>query len=239
MKIKDEKELLHKLFLDVDSSNKKQIVFFSGHFPLIYTEEGAIEAIFKWGGFSLYTLELSCKVAKYALSKGKKVKFVFFVDDHMYEDFSKISVTKIKSRRNKLYKMRSGKSAKLLDEYRDIMRKYGFSEKDVILQNQGKKGREDCLYFSEKILRATKRKIDNPCAREYTEFIEDKKYFNKKESYLISFIPNRCKDNICHFALDIEIKGLSSSHVFLETMAKLSSKKEFYTFGRGVSYRKE
>ena len=56
---------------------------------------------------------------------------------------------------------------------------------------------------------------------------------------MLTFGPNRCKSHICDIALDIEIKGLSASHVFMETMAPLSKREELYSFGRGVSYRKD
>jgi hypothetical protein len=101
-----------------------------------------------------------------------------------------------------------------------------------------KEGREDCLYFSEKILRESKRDIDNPCAREYTEFLEDKKYFNKKDYHMITFAPQRCKDNICNFALT-GIPGLSASHIFMDTMAKLATIKNIYKTGRGITYRRD
>jgi hypothetical protein len=237
-KIKNEKELLNQLFVDVDNCKKEKIVLLGGHFPLIYNNKEAIEAIKHWGEFSLYSLELACKVAQYAKKKKKKVQFVFFVDDHMYEGMSGLSSAQLSLRRNQLYKLRSGKDAELSKDYKKIMNKYGLTEKDVIRQNQGKSGRESCLYFSEKILRASKRIIDNPCAREYIEFLETKKYFNKKTTYMIAFIPQRCSENICNFALDREIKGLSGSHVFIDTMLRVP-KKELYTIRMGVTYRRD
>ena len=239
IKIKNEKELLQKLFLDVDNCKKEKIVFLGGHFPLLYNEDEAIEAFGYWGKFSEYTLELACQVAKYAREKGKEIGFVLFVDDHTYEDVSSLNAQQLSTRRNNLYKARSGNEAKLPEHYKKIMQKFGFSEKDLIRHNHGKKKREDCLYFSEKVLRSSKRKIDNPCAREYVAFLEDKKYFSKDEFYMIAFIPQRCRENICHFALDLEIKGLSGSHVFLDSMAKLATRKQLYFFGNGVLYRKE
>ena len=238
-KIKNEKELLKQLVSDVDGCKKEKIVFLGGHFPLLYNETEAIESTKHWGKFSQYTLELACKIAKYAKKKKKKVQFVFFVDDHMYEDMNDLSSSQLSLRRNQLYKKRSGKNSELPEEYKKIMKKYGFSEKDVIKQDHGKKGRENCLYFSEKILRASKMKIDNPCAREYASFIENKKYFSVRNNYMIAFIPQRCKENICYFALDLEIKGLSGSHIFMNTMAKLSTRKQLYSFGKGVTYRKD
>ena len=149
-RLKTEKDLLLTLYIDVDDSMKDIIVFLGGHFPLLYSDDGATEALNQWGEFSKYSLELSCKVAQYARSIGKIVRFVFFVDDHMYEDSTDLSSAKRSTRRNKLYKLRSGVDATLPKSYLKIMSSYGFSEKDVIRQNQKKLGREDCLYFSEK-----------------------------------------------------------------------------------------
>jgi len=238
IKIKKEEGLLEKLVDDVDSCGKERIVLFVGHFPLFYTKNGAMEAINYWGEFSSYSLELGCKVGKYARSRGKKVEFVFFVDDHSYEACD-LGISSVKTRRRKLYKERSGVEAKLNEEYRQIMGQYGFSEEEVLRHDHGKRGREDCLYFSEKILRASKREIDNICAREYTEFIDDEKYFNKEKSHLVSFVPNRCQGHICDVALDEEIEGLSASHVFMETMMATAKREELYQFGRGVSYRRD
>lgn len=51
-KIKNEKELLKKLYSDVDDCKKEKIIFLGGHFPLLYNEKEAIEAIKHWGEFS-------------------------------------------------------------------------------------------------------------------------------------------------------------------------------------------
>lgn len=238
-KIKNEKELIETLKQDIDATDKNTIIMFSGHFPIVYKKEGAIEDFDIWGPFSKYSLKLACELGKYAKDQGKQVKFVFFADDHIYEEKSEINNQQIKTRRKNLYQRRSGLDAELPKEYRETLKKYGFNESDVIRHDHGKSGREDCLYFSEKILRATGRKISNDCAREYMEFIDAPRYFNRKENYLISFIPNRCQDNICTFALQEHTKGLSASHVFMETMNPNQTEKKLYTVGRGVTYRKD
>lgn len=237
--IKSEPELLGLLFSDIDNCQKRKIVLLGGHFPLRYIKDGAVEALDYWGEFSKYTLELACKLGEYAKRRGKQVAFVFFVDDHMYEEMNNLTNSQVSLMRNRLYKLRSGPDAKLPKPYREVMGEYGFSEAEVIRQNQGKRGRESCLYFSEKILRASKRAIDNPCAREYIEFLEDESYFNKASSYIIAFIPQRCRENICNSALDIEVKGINGSHVFIETMTKLATREQLYVSGRGVSYRRD
>jgi hypothetical protein len=51
-KIKNEKELLAKLKNDIKTTDKKIIVLFSGHFPLVYDRDD-IEVFDRWGVFSL------------------------------------------------------------------------------------------------------------------------------------------------------------------------------------------
>ena len=97
IKLNDEEELLKTLFSDVENCTKERIIFLGGHFPLIYSSSQAIEAINQWGVFSKYTLELACKVAKFAKQKNKDVKFVFFCDDHVYEPISGLNSTKLSS----------------------------------------------------------------------------------------------------------------------------------------------
>ncbi|MDA3836018.1 MAG: hypothetical protein PF542_00185 [Nanoarchaeota archaeon] len=239
MKIDNERKLMTELKKDIDNTSKKNIIILAGHFPLIYTTKGAIEAIHRWGEFSPYTLELGCKIGKYAKQEGKDIKFVFFVDDHIYEELCEVKDNTRSTFRRNLYRKKSKKDAKPQENFEKIMKKYEFSEKDIIRQNQNKKGRESSIYFSEKILRAKNVDILNACAREYTTFIEDKKYFNKQEDYIIAFIPNRCKENICEVALDIEIKDLSSTHIFMDSSATLSTREELYSFGRGVNLRRD
>jgi hypothetical protein len=238
-KIKSEKELLKKLYLDISSTKNKKILVFAGHFPFEYfkDKELALESFKKWGIFSTYTLELGCKVAKYSKEKGKKVEFVFWVDDHAYEPEGEPSW--MKTRRRRLYQLRSGPKAVLPKKYKKIMAKYGFSEKDILKQNHGKHKRMNCLYFSEKILRAYDVEAANPCAKEYQVFFENPEWFNKKTTYLVAFIPQRCRDNICNHAINIKVKDLNCSHVFLDTNPLIHDKKEIYNFGRGVLYKKD
>ena len=240
-KIDNEIDLLNKLKNDIKNYKQEKVVFLGGHFPLFYSKENdiAVENISHWGHFSTYTLELSCEIADYAKKIGKKIEFIFIVDDRAYEETSGLNPKERSRRRNKLYNVRSGKNASLPDDYKKILYKYGFSENDILRQNHGKAGRHDCLYFSEKILKASTKNIDNACAREYTEFIENPKYFNKEQSYLIAFIPNRCKKHICDVALAYEIKDLHASHIFMETMMPCTTKKDLFKIGRGVTYRKE
>lgn len=240
-KIKNEKDLLLKLKNDIKNCNKNKVVFLCGHFPLLYSKDNQLanEAFLYWGKFSVYTFELACIIAKYAKKIGKKIEFVIFVDDHAYEDMNNMSPRELSRKRNRLYILRSGKEAFLPEEYKKILNKYGFSEKNILRQDQRKDGRTNCLYFSEKLLRTSQKKIENICAREYTEFIDNPEYFNKKSSYFIAFIPNRCKNHICDVALGREVKNLNSSHIFMETLVPSASTKDLFEKGVGVTYRKD
>ncbi len=236
-----ENNLLEKLLGDVESTPKKRVVILSGHFPLIYTPIRAVEAFTKWGEFSMYSLELGVQVASHAQAVGKDVNFVFFADDHTYADETEIPQKKLSNLRDALYRLRSGDAAVLPDEYKKLMQGRGFSETDVIRHNHGKPGREECLYFSELLLRASNRPIENACAREYTEFLEDPKYFGKQDTYLVAFIPDRCTGNICNRVLAEEVDGISASHVFMQTEQTLlsrTSRKELWD-NWGVLYRKD
>lgn len=239
--IPDEKTLLDLLTSDVKHCSKTKIVFQAGHFPLFYKDEidSAIEGISYWGEFSRYTLELACKVGAHARSLGISVNFVVFVDDHSYGDISGLSRTKRGNRRDSLYRQRSGVTARLPDPFHEILADFGFNEESVARHNHGKEGREACLYFSELILRASDKQVDNACAREYVEFVDSPILFNKQSSYLISFVPQRCISHICNVALDNEIVGLSASHVFMDTLASSTSKDDLYRNGNGVTYRKD
>jgi hypothetical protein len=240
-KIKNQSDLLKILKNDIKTSPQSKVVFLAGHFPLLYSQNNstALEGISYWGHFSPFTLELACTVGEYAVACGKKVEFIFFIDDHAYEEITGLHPRERSKRRDNLYRLRSSANASLPEEYKKIFSKHGFSEKNVLRHNHNKAGRSDCLYFSEKILRASTKKIDNACAREYTEFIEDSKYFNKKTSYLVAFIPNRCKGHICDVALAHEVKNIHASHVFMETLMPTINRKELFETSRGVTYKKD
>jgi len=236
--MENEDSLLGQLIVDIDSCDKNKIVLFAGHFPLVYGQE-PLEDLHIWGEFSTYSLELACKVGEHAKRISKDVEFVFFVDDHIYEDCDNLSYSQVTGERHRLYRKRSGPEAQLPQEYKEIMQQHSFYESDVLRHDHGKFKRKKCLYFAEKILRATGRNIDNACAREYVNFLEDPKYFDRRGSHLVSFIPQRCRGNICDVALDLEIEGLSASHVFMETMAPWLTREQLYSFGRGVTYRRD
>ena len=235
-KINNENELKGILQKDIEESGKKKVVIQAGHFPLLYLPQGAVEGINHWGQFSPYTLELGCEIGSFVRELSKDVGFVFFVDDHSYEFPNNLGM-KCKNKRRKFYRLKSGLDASLHPEYQRIMRQWGFSEKDVIRHNQEKPGREDSLYFSEKPLRSSLKDIGNVCAKEYVEFIENPDYFDKINFHLVSFVPNRCKGHICDVALDVELEGISSSHIFIETMMPFANREELYREFRGVTYR--
>lgn len=237
--INSEAELKERLQRDIIESGRDGVVVQAGHFPLVYARRSIVEAIGQWGEFSPYTLELGAEAGRFAKDIGKDVEFAFFVDDHTYESVEGLGANRTSQLRNRLYRGRSGALASLPVEYSNILKRFGFDERDVLRHDHQKEGRRDCLYFSEKVLRASARQIENACAREYVGFIEDPNYFDKEKSHLISFVPQICRGHICDVALDQEVEGLSASHVFLESRAIGISRENLYNQGRGVSYRRD
>jgi hypothetical protein len=107
---------------------------------------------------------------------------------------------------------------------------------DVLRQDQGKAGRADCLYHSEKVLRAGREEETNECAKAYRGFLA-----TLKDQYLVSFIPDRCTGNICQGVLDHE--KVPGGHVFMQTdgtfLGTEHSTQEAIWQLWGVLYRKE
>jgi hypothetical protein len=240
-RVNSENILEELLVTDILESGRNKLLILGGHFPLEYKTEGVVESINKWGEFSTYSLDFGAKIGNIVKKEGINVNFVFFVDDHCYEPNSGLSGSQMTTRRNQLYKLRSGKDAKLNEVYSQILSNSGFYEDNILRQNQGKNGREDCLYFSEKKLRSSARGISNACAREYTEFVENPSYFDKKLTHMLAFVPQRCQDHICDVALDEEIEDISSNHVFMSTSPMLRKEEIFIPSGNnpGVIYRKD
>ncbi len=122
MKITNEAELMSLLTKDIEECKKNRIVLQAGHFPLLYCNEGAIEAIEEWGHFSRYTLELACQLGNYARDIGKNVEFTFWVDDKTYRDRSRLNHRQMSKIKRELYQERSGKTAELPSVYKEIMK---------------------------------------------------------------------------------------------------------------------
>lgn len=242
--IKDELTLVEKLAEDVTSTAKAEVLFVTGHFPLSYNSKRAVESLSEWGDFSTYSLELACKTATKAKEVGKRIKFAFFADDHTYATtyFTSLNSTQRSKRRHKLYQSKSGEHAQLPLEYQEIMKQYNFFESDVLRHDHQKGLRGNCLYFSELILRASSRAVENDCAREYVEFLENPLHFNKEKSYLVSFVPDRCTSNICRFVMDSYVKDISATHIFMQTdnlFFESQGNKEHIWKEWGVLYRRE
>jgi len=238
-RIKNEQELMAQLRESIRGCDLDNVVLQAGHFPLLYLPSRVEEGTKKWGEFSKYSLELGCQAGAYAKELGKDVKFAFFVDDHSYQRESRLSRNQRGKGRKQFYGTASTEKAILLPKYKDILGRYHFDESDIKRHDHEKSGREDCLYFSELVLRKLAKEGENACAKEYATFIEDPKYFDKETSHLISFVPQRCREQICKVALDDEVEELSASHVFMETMLPLASREELYTQGRGTIYRRD
>jgi hypothetical protein len=223
----------------VHATDKDRLAVLAGHFPLMYKAGEAYPGLTSWGEFPTYSLELGCFAAREAREIGKNVKFVLLADDAYYELYMNLNSSSTRTRRRAFYRSMSGENAILFPTYREILATYGFSEADVLRQDQGKIGREDCLIFSEKVLRAANDRVENECARAYVNLVEDPRYFDRERDSILAFVPNRCMGHICDVALDQEIKGLDGLHVFMETMAPFATREKLYSIGRGVTYRQD
>ncbi len=239
--IESEESLLKELERDLEQTEKKRIIFQAGHFPITYRNREAIEDLSLWGEFSIYSLELASRLASTARSNGKDIGFALIVDDRSYESDSQMSHSQRKSARNHLYKSRSGINATLPTSFSLALQQHQFSEGDVIKADHNRKGREDCLYFSEKILIAQSSDEKTECAKAYKSFIENRAYFNRDSDYLVSFIPDRCTGNICRGVLERGAAGLTASHIFMQTDGTLLSRTDRSSIWEnwGALYRKD
>ncbi len=254
-KILDEKNLVKCLTNEIDSCKHENIAILAGHFPLRvnHKTKELFEDFKVWGEFSFYTLELGTRAAEYARKKGKCISFIFLCDDQTYRDSDKklldstgkLNDTQLDNRwrkaRDKLYKKRSGKNARLPKEYVEILNKYGFDESFVLRQNQKKNDRKDCMYFSEAVLRDPKNVVTfnsiHVCAREYIALLESHQFtFAGQQKYLISFIPQRCSHYICE-ATDFFSETFRGIHVFMGTESSLN-RKSIYLHPFSVYFKK-
>jgi hypothetical protein len=248
IQIEDEEKLLEELFKQMQIINDENVVFLGGHFPIRINPKTRemYEDFEVWGSFSLYTLKLSVKVAVYAKSLGKKVSFLFLCDDNTYRDEGGEILSGLRgltdsqkdnlwrSKRIGFYKSMSGNKRSFPLAVKEVLAEGGFSEKDVIEQNQEKDGRNNCLYFSEVVLRNPKNigeksttNID-ACSREYVALVENELFLYKKiRSYLVGFIPYKCSHFICD-AVDFLVSDFRGINIFMETVGK-PNKKKIYT----------
>ncbi|MBP7708592.1 hypothetical protein KA107_02810 [Candidatus Pacearchaeota archaeon] len=218
--IKNEGELRSRLISDALVSGKQRVVIQAGHFPLHYSSSGAYASKDAWGAFTPYSLEIGTEVAKELRNHGIETKFIITADDINYDNVGEnasFSDGQRRRMRRRFFREYSGESAVLPTSLREYLSAQGFSEQEVIRQDQGQDDRRDCLLFSERVLRTNPTQENNQCARAYRALVTDPKYFNMERDYLISFIPDRCTGNVCSRVLDENVRGLSASHVFMQT----------------------
>ncbi|MBW2972061.1 hypothetical protein KY359_03420 [Candidatus Woesearchaeota archaeon] len=244
-RIETHDELVDLLRRDVEETEMKRIVVQAGHFPLNYDSgsKSLVEDLDIWGEFSEYTFELGCEAAGHALGIGKGVELIILCDDHAYSpaysearSAKKVDGPAWQRMAGRLFRSRSGEDAELPEQYRRIMDKYDLPQKLVQRQDHGKRGRNDCLYHSENILRNSDRDIDNNCARAYLEMLESGA-IDIQQAYLVSFVPHPCRGHIC-FAIEELPSTLSASHIFMETEMN-PTRADMYACEKGVIYRKD
>lgn len=223
IRIENEGKLVATLENDIIHCPKNEIVFMAGHFPMLYDAQARqIRAdVNAWGPFPTFSLELAARLAKFAKKRGIKPSFLVVADDHTYNNV-KNTDSWISKVRQQFYEQFSGKGAKLPEAFSKILAEQGFSEAEVIRQDHGKKGREDCLLHSENVLiRNIKERLGdsldpNYCAKAYREITENPAILDKMRQYLMSFVPNRCSQNVCSRVLD-KTEGLDATHIFTST----------------------
>ena len=239
--IKSENELIEELERDIRETNRPRIVFQAGHFPLVYERGKEAESFSDWGAFSLYSFELAARAGKYAKDLGKEVNFAILADDHLNEYNSELSKSQRSAIRNKLYKLRNGQDAILPGLFHNTLIQYGFSESNLIRSNHNKPGRENCLYFSEKVLLAKKPNEQTECAKAYRAFLDEINAFSLTPFYLMSFIPNRCTGNICRGVLERNFGNLDSSHISMQTEGTLLQRTDVKSIwdNWGALYRRD
>jgi len=236
--LQNERELIEQLEVDVAQSKKKRVIFQAGHFPLVYTRSGSVEGIREWGDFSKYSLDLAAKIARNAKNMGLEVGFAIIVDDKLNEGLSKIGKSQRSAIRNRLYKSKNGINALLPEEFERILHSQGFSASEILRADHCKRGRESCLYFSEKVLIAQSPPEMTECARAYHAFIDRQ---ITPSDYLVSFVPDRCTGNICRGVLENLKQGISASHIFMQTDSTLlrrTGREEIWK-NWGVHYRRD
>lgn len=229
--IQDERELLRLLTYDVSAASyKKRVIFVAGHFPVAYSDERAYAAVNQWGAFTTYSLDLACRVAKHEIEESgkryappaKDVRFILLADDINYEDFgenSRFNRHQKSRKRNNFYKNFSGLEAKVPTELQEIFDKYNIPNDLIIRQNHRKNGRKDCLFFSERVLRAGRETEKSECAKAYRGLL-DSHYFDKENDHLVLFIPDSCTGNICNRTLG-ELQSFEDSKSEAERKRKI------------------
>ncbi len=245
-RINNESELITKIRNEVLENEKQRIVFIAGHFPLKYeyssgfSDSGRAYSDFRqWGAFSHYSLNIACKLAS-KLEGDKTSRFAFIVDDIIKEPNALkegISPNQIARYRNQFYKQHSGDFRHIDPRQGAILAENLFYEDNYIVRhNHGKEGRTDCVYISEKVLRAERKDIPNECAKAYIGFLENPQLFDKRRDHLVAFIPTRCRDNICNVALP-EVEGLSASHISMPAVSSLVTPQDIWESGQVVYHK--
>ena len=231
MKLKNEKELENIIRQTIDETDKP-IKIIGGHLPLLYHDKGAgkkyVEfGVERWGEFSNYTFELSCMALKYAKDQGKESKIILLVDDsveipikNIYEDGKIVreTVTKtLKRKRSQLYD-----SGMIPESYEKILSQYGLTKDDLVThkRNSGKETKMISEMSAKAIATEKGLTAKNECAHAYKGIIYNKDFFDIGKDYLISFIPNQCKGNICRGLLN-ESSELNALHFFFPHMEEL------------------
>ncbi len=224
MIIKSEIELLNALKEDIRSSEKQMIKIFAGHLPVLYRdgEPGQREVWLstdRWGEFSLYSFNLGCELARYALDSNKDAGLLIVGDDLI-----EVPKDEDGSRKTPGWMRRAAKRAfreeNFPAEYRAIAERYALIEN--IVEQPRSFGSSKVISEMSLLFQAMQagRKSPNECSLAYNAMLDDPDLFNQETDYLIAFIPGQCKGNICTGVLDVR-KNLAASHIFFPHIEKM------------------
>lgn len=216
-------QLIENVISIVEKNDKKKVAIISGHYPLVYNAEGhLIEGVDAWGQYTLSTWAYGARLVSKILAMNKTPQVYLIADDKSatVQTFSKYkfsSTSKLSRQRHKYYKQYN----KSLGLFPAAFAKHAELLPYIVRHNHGKKGRENTLMFAETILeRDYKGEVENSCAKAYMSLLTQ--HVDLSNTFVISFIPMRCYDNICNialFELEVDLHGV---HVFLPAMSGCS-----------------
>lgn len=182
-------------------SGKHHVAIIAGHYPLNREFKAAILPKDTWSYwyFSMYSMELGCRLCKIAKDKKMDAKIAILVDDHYQMEIHDRYIQELRKFpkaqhiRKKLHAY--FQKFKLPAPLKKIMTKYGLSEKDLCYSTMNKS-----MFFQESRFREIFEERypteDAWCSGEVRILYEDLSmgWYNK----VIAFYPRRCKTPTCH-----------------------------------------
>lgn len=204
------KQIKQQVLDDFEQSGKDQIVLMN-NVPLVVIDDQLQLDYQAWEELPLKSLQLVCEIAKEVKAMGNQASLIFFADDHTY---GHPQASWYQTLRKNFFTKYNSHSTQLPSVVDELFSKNDLSIQDIITCDHAKRGRENCLYFSEVSLRFQRQEIENPCARELIQVFSDDRYFRSERDHLVLPILSMCERGVCHSALPLLNRELSN---FTET----------------------